>query len=176
LNAATGRWNPLSVNSPTGLYVDGALDLRVETLLDQDLAGDRLVSEARREIRHRPDRRVVGAALEADLATGRVAEGDTDAEVQGGRRRLHPSAHSCASSAIVHTMQEFFGTDKISFDAFSTRTRTTRSFDRLSDALKEVIDARVWGGIHFRTADVQGAVLGKKVAHYLQKDYFQPTD
>jgi hypothetical protein len=30
------------------------------------------------------------------------------------------------------------------------------------------------GGIHFRTADVQGAVLGKEVAHWLQKHYFQP--
>ena len=40
---------------------------------------------------------------------------------------------------------------------------------------KEVIDARVWAGIHFRTADVQGAVLGKKVAHYLKKHYFQPV-
>ena len=41
--------------------------------------------------------------------------------------------------------------------------------------LKEVIDARVWGGIHFRTADTQGAVLGKKVAHYVEKHYFQPV-
>jgi PAP2 superfamily len=87
----------------------------------------------------------------------------------------HPSAHSCGTSAIVRTMQEFFGTDKIAFSAFSPRTRTTRSFERLSDALKEVIDARVWGGIHFRTADVQGAVLGKKVANYLAKHYFQPV-
>jgi hypothetical protein len=86
----------------------------------------------------------------------------------------HPSAHSCASSAIVHTMQNFFGTDKVSFSAFSIRTGTSRSFARLSDALEEVIDARVWGGIHFRTADVQGAVLGKKVAHWLEKHYFQP--
>jgi hypothetical protein len=86
----------------------------------------------------------------------------------------HPSAHSCGSSAIVHTLQDFFGTDKIAFSAFSARTRTWRSFDRLSDALKEVIDARVWGGIHFRTADMQGAVLGTKVAHYLSQHYFQP--
>jgi hypothetical protein len=34
---------------------------------------------------------------------------------------------------------------------------------------------RVWSGIHFRTADVQGATLGKKVANYLQKNYLQPT-
>ena len=45
----------------------------------------------------------------------------------------------------------------------------------LSGALKEIIDSRVWGGIHFRTADVQGAVLGKKVVHYMEKHYFQPV-
>jgi hypothetical protein len=75
----------------------------------------------------------------------------------------------------VQTLQNFFGTDKIAFSAFSNKSCTTRSFDRFSDAAKEVIDARVWAGIHFRTADVQGAVLGKKVAHYLEKHYFQPV-
>jgi hypothetical protein len=74
----------------------------------------------------------------------------------------------------VRTLQDFFGTDKVGFSV-SSRTRTTRSFDRLSEALKEVIDARVWGGIHFRTADVQGAVLGKKVAYWLRRHYFQPV-
>jgi hypothetical protein len=88
----------------------------------------------------------------------------------------HPSAHGCGTSAIVHTMQNFFGTDRIPFSAYSIRTRTTRSFDRLSDALQEVIGARVWAGIHFRTADVQGAVLGRKVAHYLRRHYFQPVN
>ena len=44
---------------------------------------------------------------------------------------------------------------------------------RLSDALKEVIDARICGGIHFRTADEQGSVLGKNVAQYLHRHYFK---
>src|SRR5215211_302011 len=87
----------------------------------------------------------------------------------------YPAGHGCISGAIVNALQGFFGTDKVAFSAFSNRTRTTRSYDRLSQALKEIIDARVWGGIHFRTADVQGAVLGNKVAHWLAKQYFQPT-
>jgi PAP2 superfamily len=87
----------------------------------------------------------------------------------------HPAGHGCISGAIVRALRNFFGTDKIAFSAFSTRTRTTRSYDRFSEALKEIIDARVWGGIHFRTADVQGAVLGKKVAHWLAKHHLQPN-
>src|SRR3954452_7831294 len=39
----------------------------------------------------------------------------------------HPSGHGCISGAIVHTLQDFFGTDRIAFSAFSNRTRTTRS-------------------------------------------------
>jgi hypothetical protein len=42
------------------------------------------------------------------------------------------------------------------------------------DAVDEVIEARVWGGIHFRRADVQGAEIGKKVARYLRNHYFRP--
>ena len=87
----------------------------------------------------------------------------------------HPPGHACATGAFMHTLQNFFGTDKIRFSAFSNKSCTTRSFERFSDVLKELIDARVWAGIHFRTADVQGAVLGKKVAQYLKKHYFQPV-
>jgi hypothetical protein len=34
----------------------------------------------------------------------------------------------------------------------------------------------VWSGIHFRNADVQGAVLGKKVVSWLDQHYFQPVN
>jgi hypothetical protein len=88
----------------------------------------------------------------------------------------HPSGHSCITGAFVHTLQNFFGTDRIAIrNAYSTKSCTYRSFDRFSAMLDEVIDARVWAGIHFRTADTQGAVLGKKVAQYLKKHYFQPV-
>lgn len=87
----------------------------------------------------------------------------------------HPSGHSCVSSAVIHALQDFFGTDKIEFDISSSRfPGQPRHFERFSQVLKEIIDARVWGGIHFRTADTQGAVIGKKVAHWERKHYFQP--
>ncbi len=91
----------------------------------------------------------------------------------------HPAGHTCISGATVHALRDFFGTDKVPFTAVSNKCApapcTNRSFDRLSEALKEIIDARVWGGIHFRTADVQGAVMGKKIARYESRHYFGPT-
>ena len=93
----------------------------------------------------------------------------------------HPSGHGCLSGAVLNTFANFFGTDKVEITVVSGRSLDgvpipPRHFDRFSQALKEVIDARVWGGIHFRTADVQGTVIGKKVAHWVEKHYFQPTD
>jgi hypothetical protein len=86
----------------------------------------------------------------------------------------HPSGHTCVSGATFNAMRDFFGTDRIAFDIVSSRfPGQPRHYERFSQALQEVIDARVWGGIHFRTADVQGAVLGKKVARWEEKHYFQ---
>jgi hypothetical protein len=89
----------------------------------------------------------------------------------------HPSGHSCSSSAITHTLRNFFGTDKVTFTVTSNKCLpapcTPRTFKRFSDAIDEVVDARVWGGIHFRTADTEGAKLGRKVARYLRTHYLQ---
>lgn len=88
----------------------------------------------------------------------------------------HPSGHGCVSGAALYAAQEFFGTDKVAFDVNSGRfPGEPRHFDGFSAAIREIIDARVWGGIHFRAADVQGAELGHDVASWLTDHYFQPA-
>jgi hypothetical protein len=91
----------------------------------------------------------------------------------------HPSGHTCASGAITRVLRDFFGTDKVTFTATSNKCLPApcpaRTFRRFSDAIDEIIGARIWSGIHFRTADETGARLGKKVARYLRKHYFQPV-
>jgi PAP2 superfamily len=91
----------------------------------------------------------------------------------------HPSGHGCLSGAVLATMARFFGTDKVEITVVSGRSLNgvpiaPRTFQRFSDAIDEIIEARIWGGIHFRRADVQGAVIGKKVARYVRKHYFRP--
>jgi hypothetical protein len=88
----------------------------------------------------------------------------------------HPSGHGCVSGGIINALQEFFGTDRIAIDVSSSRfPGRPRHFDRLSDVLEEIIEARIWGGIHFRTADVQGAEIGEKVARWERWFYFRPV-
>jgi hypothetical protein len=91
----------------------------------------------------------------------------------------HPSGHGCVSSAILSTLRAFFGTDKIGIDIVSSRfagtPAQTRHFAGFKQVLTEVIDARVWGGIHFRAANAQGAAIGRKVARWQRKHYFRPA-
>ena len=84
----------------------------------------------------------------------------------------HPSGHGCVSGAVIETLKDYFGTDEVSFSVSSSLSGTTREFSRFSLAIKEIVDARVWAGIHFRTADTQGHVIGRKVAHWLDRHYF----
>ena len=85
----------------------------------------------------------------------------------------HPSGHTGLSGSIVKTLQQFFGTDKIAWSD-TNNAGLTRSFSRLSQAIDEIVDARVWSGIHFRTADEQGERIGRQVARYRQGRYFRP--
>jgi hypothetical protein len=88
----------------------------------------------------------------------------------------HPSGHLSLDGAVLEVLQMFFGTDKIPFDVTSSRfPNEPRHYDRFSHALKEIIGARIWAGLHYRTADVQAQILGRKVVHYMSKHYFQPV-
>jgi hypothetical protein len=89
----------------------------------------------------------------------------------------HPSGHLCFSSSSLHALRAFFGTNKVSFYATSGRfPDEQRPFTRFRAPIRELIKARIWAGIHFRTADAQGAELGRKVVRYMRKHYFQPLN
>jgi hypothetical protein len=74
-----------------------------------------------------------------------------------------PSGFNSIAGANAGALRSFFGTDELEFQA-TARDLPPRSFTSLTQALEESISARVWQGIHFRTADVAGAVLGQQVA------------
>jgi hypothetical protein len=55
-------------------------------------------------------------------------------------------------------------------------TGETRYYDRFKDVVAEVNDARVWAGFHFRYADEDGSKLGRKVARFVVRNFFQQVD
>jgi hypothetical protein len=50
----------------------------------------------------------------------------------------------------------------------------TRHYEFASDFNRDAVDARVWSGIHFRTADVVSNAIGTEVADWALDHYFQP--
>ncbi|MBU2665154.1 phosphatase PAP2 family protein [Actinoplanes bogorensis] len=85
----------------------------------------------------------------------------------------YTSGHTCSTSTIMATMRAYFGRDDIPFSAYSADSGTTRSFRSFSAALDEVVEARIWGGVHYRTADVQGVRIGNGVASYVLRHEFR---
>jgi hypothetical protein len=87
----------------------------------------------------------------------------------------YPGAHGCGTTAVTKALAAFFDTDKVTFSVESAVTGTTRSYERFRDSAKEVYDARTWAGLHFRNSTMEGASIGKKVARYVDANFFQPV-
>jgi hypothetical protein len=84
----------------------------------------------------------------------------------------HPSGLSGVTSAMAESLEDFFCTDRITFSANSLNSRTTRAFRSFSEMTEEVVDARVWSGIHFRKADEDAARIGEEVARWRDSNFF----
>jgi hypothetical protein len=84
----------------------------------------------------------------------------------------HSSGHTGLSGSIVKTLQQFFRTDRVAWSD-TNNAGLTRSFTRFSQAIDEIVGARIWSGIHFRAADEQGARIGRQVAKWRNSHYFR---
>ena len=56
----------------------------------------------------------------------------------------------------------------------NSTVQDTRTYRRFSEARQEVVDARVYQGIHFRFADEVGRKLGKQVAGWAFENFMRP--
>lgn len=80
----------------------------------------------------------------------------------------YPSAHSSMSGAAAFVLAAAFG-ENTAFTVTSEVRPGTRSFSSFREATTEIADARVFGGIHFRTSCVRANTLGRAVANYVSR-------
>jgi hypothetical protein len=85
----------------------------------------------------------------------------------------YPSAHASISGSAAFILAATFG-ENTSFTVTSESRPGTRSFPSFSSAISEIADARVFGGIHFRTSCVIGNTLGSTVADYVSRHAMRP--
>lgn len=91
----------------------------------------------------------------------------------------HPdyvSGHCLNSGASAQVLRSAFGGEGVPFSAIygNAGSGVTRSFRGFTQAEKEIGNARVWGGIHTRTADDHGTIVGHEVAELVMQRAMQP--
>ena len=89
----------------------------------------------------------------------------------------HPeytSAHSCVTTAAAEAISRFLGTDRIDYTIPSLTGLGARHYETVDDLVTEVGDARIWGGIHYRSSVEDGKDIGRKVAQQVFAKHFKP--
>jgi hypothetical protein len=86
------------------------------------------------------------------------------------------SGYSGLMGAFARGLRQTFHTQDLQLSLTSTAVPDVkRTYDSEKAVCQDVVDARVWLGIHFRSADVRGAKMGQQVADWALDHYFKPV-
>jgi hypothetical protein len=92
----------------------------------------------------------------------------------------YPSQHGCFTAGFSDALAAALHTKHVDVtmpggENGSSVLTTTQHFDNVEDIQKQVVDARVWLGFHFRNSVEQGEKLGNNVAEWELERYFKPV-
>jgi VCPO second helical-bundle domain len=95
----------------------------------------------------------------------------------------YPAAHGSVTSAMAEVFEDFLRTNRIDvdvhgFDAGGAggNLDAVRHFDSTDQLRNEIVDARLWAGLHYRRSSEAGVKLGRKVAHFDLQHAFRSKD
>jgi hypothetical protein len=82
------------------------------------------------------------------------------------------------TASATRALALFFGTNEMNFSVTTTNPGPTvvdtRDFTKFNDAQEEVVNARIYEGIHFRFADEAARKQGRQVAQWAHSHYLKP--
>jgi hypothetical protein len=84
------------------------------------------------------------------------------------------SGYSGVTGAFTRSLQKTLGTGQLNLTLRSTAASGARQFGKAGDLNATVINARIWLGIHFRSADVDGVKMGQHAANWVLDHAFLP--
>jgi hypothetical protein len=94
----------------------------------------------------------------------------------------YPAAHGSITSAVAQVLSEFLETEEIDIDIRgfdpagpAGNLNAVRHFDTAAQLREEIVDARLWGGLHYRGSSEAGVDLGRTVAHFDLNHAFRPA-
>jgi hypothetical protein len=89
----------------------------------------------------------------------------------------YPSGHACATAAVAHTIEDLLqreGLEHVLMPARHFMSGEERFYRRASEVVDEVVEARMWLGLHFRSGDEDGADIGRRIANQIRRKFFTP--
>jgi hypothetical protein len=92
----------------------------------------------------------------------------------------YPAAHGCATAALARVFAAALGTRRINVDipgatGGATSLTTSRHYTTVADLEREIVNARVWAGLHYRGSVEVGVDLGRDIARWTLHRYFRPV-
>jgi hypothetical protein len=85
----------------------------------------------------------------------------------------YPSGHATVSPAAAVVLGTYFGNDAEFTLTSETLPGVVRAYNSFSEAADEAFDARIYGGIHFRSACRDGRALGTQVGSFVMANMAQ---
>ena len=86
----------------------------------------------------------------------------------------YPSGYTAFASAESRSLANLFHTRHLQLTLISTAVGGARHYDSGRALRQDVVDARVWLGIHFRFGDTAARDMGVRLADWTLDHYFQP--
>jgi hypothetical protein len=88
------------------------------------------------------------------------------------------AGHTTYAGAAQVALEHLFGTRPgIAMTLTSpTAPGVVKTYTTFKHIVDDVVDARVWGGIHWRTSSVRGRVVGMEVATYAVRRFLKPRN
>jgi VCPO second helical-bundle domain len=95
----------------------------------------------------------------------------------------YPAAHGVITSAMAEVFSNFLGTNRIDLDLHgfdpagpAGNLNAVRHYEMPNDLRHEIINARIWAGLHYRFSGVAGVVLGRNVGKFDLRHAFERVD
>lgn len=91
-----------------------------------------------------------------------------------GNHPEYPSGHACITAALTESLHNYFGTKKVRLVISSTAPGAgpPRTYEDLDELVEDVENARVWGGLHFRSTMTSTANYFPRIADDVGQRYF----
>ncbi len=123
--------------------------------------------------------RPITAIREGDNDTNPWTIGDPDWEpvINTPNYPDYTSGANNVAGSVTKMLSLFFKGDKMTFTVNSNHplaVQKVRTYTHFSDAAQDVVDARIYEGIHFRFADEAARRQGREVAKWANKHFLRP--